>query len=576
MSEQDLFFMLVACIPQQLTREELYAIYSENANVLKLKVMRYLSPIMSKEIRLAFLQVEKWNDTARVAARFIGRQKKRASSFLVSNSDELCQRILSRQLQIKVTSSETSSTFPELLERELKQQGDISFVKKDITEQGLELLFTADSSYSYRDLTTNHSLILEDECCLIDTADDILTESEFFEILPNVQPRKNIIREQDFSIQELKRLIQPSTCSWIPSSTISVHSSDSLFKEGITSADDNLSCSESEDLAETDSMMKFDSDLIGDRSCYSFFSERVIKLKSLAENPKKIPSIQWEAVEQSPKVADPPQSPPAVNHSASISLNPTEQLFTNPEVQNIIRSRPKPPKREITKEQERKTLQKYQENTLEILNKLSKLGIDVNKEFLESLLLRVDPNTTPQELPKSFLKIVKTKFRKLKRREKKKFGKKGQHMSESEDFDSEEEDNIQNTNKPHKDENHRDEAKNGVSKGEGSEYPEIWLNFVRSLQPLQLDYEEDLSQDKKGNEAKSDCFLASIKPQGTEEESPIIANKLDAAIVLTHGLSGEPLPENYRLNFILETERSTLLANLERSLNALQAIEHST
>lgn len=552
-----------------MTREELLGIFSANANVIRLKVIQFDSPSLADPLRMAVLQVEKWNDTGKIASRFISDGKQIAGFYLISRCDSLCIEILGRPLSIQASRHHDSVLTSESLVRELKQYGEIDYAGEEIMEEGILLHFKANSSYSYGDLTRSRSMRFGDDSISIDTLDEFLSEADFFGLLPHVQPKFKQV-SQDPKFRELKELADCLAKSTIHAHIGSTPSVESLFKPDIINFDDNLSCL---DIEEEEglwcSTFEYDEKKIGSNFCLSFFSEKLEK-----PNIRSVVNLQSRTLV--------PAEPPAIVTNLS-SLAPVEirgnmiaqqdQVFTYPEVQNIIRSRPKPPKKEITKEQEKKALQKHLENTLEILAKLAKLGIEINKEFLASLLLRVDPSTKPQDLPKSFLKIVKTKFRKLKRREKKKTGKKGQAGSDSEDMESEDEENNQNQ----KDAliiGNPNEGLQGNSNFDGGKYPEMWLNFVSSLQPIGIESEDNPLEELNRKEEENPEFSPNLQPNQINvipSEQINIVEKEESLSSLLHQIDQlDTSFLNYRLNFIDEQLKLKILSNFERRLQILQ------
>lgn len=550
-----------------MTREELLSIFSENANVIGMKLIQYSSPALAQPLRMAILQVERWTDTSRVAVRFIWDGKLRANFYLLTNCDSLCQKILERPLSIQASVNYDSDLSSESFIRELKQCGDIEFVGERFSEEGSVLNFQANCNFSYGNLTRSRSMRLGEDSISIDTIDEFLSDPEFFGLLPHVQPKYNrssqdtgLVKKTDSYSSRIKASLLPTVDSY--------SSFEPLFKDDITSINDDLSFSEDEDNQIEFPRLEYDERNVGNSSFFSFFCERSVSIKRKDDLQVQIPSV---VATESPTI-EVGQVPLVLHDTKGSALALSDQVFTNPEVQNIIRSRPKPAKKELSKEQEKKTLQKYQENTLEILAKLAKLGIDVNKEFLESLLLRVDPSTTPQELPKSFLKIVKTKFRKLKRREKKKTGKKGQAQSESEEADSDDEDNIQNGKGGMKVETQKDNQY-ALNSGDPGVYPESWLNFVASLQPVELDQDENPSEDLKKLELRVEPApdTSGIPNHNMTEVTTNIPRQAETISSLLHLIDQlDTSLENYRLNPITEEEKLRILSKFERRLQHLQ------
>lgn len=571
------FFMLVAGIPSQLTREELIAIYSENANLKGLKLLRFDCPLLNIPLRMALLEVYKWTDTGRVAARFVCDQNRRAIPYVVAGCDSLCQDILARPLEVRVGCYGGRVAGVAALTTELKRYGDILLVDETLTADRVELKFEANSSYSYRDLTTTRFFKFNGVSLSIDTSDELISEGELLGLVPHIQTKFEI-RSQDRTGLELKSFVEVYKNAKNGLKNLKYFNLKSLFNDGVWSYDDTLSCSESEEQSTEPKNLQFETCKVGNNSCLAFFSGSLDTARPLQESKSAKPTTL--AVEPEPLKEGSGHSSRVVTVCEPTKTSkPTtlvDPVFTSQEVQSIIRSRQKPPKKEVTREQEIKTLQKYQDNTLEILAKLARLGIDVNKDFLTSLLQRVDPSTSPQELPKSFLKIVKTKFRKLKRREKKKMGKKGQIFSESEDLDSDDEDGVQC-------------PKNGLKAGMtgesqlnepacskvGSNHPEIWLKFVNSLRPVETDKDELPVGDVKDVDVEDqDIHEPNKRTSISAKKQPInqFSGLGDHSKIFLHDRN-EPTDDDYKFNQVNDIVKNILLSNYERRILLLQLQE---
>ena len=504
--------------------------------------------------------------------------------FQVTQEIDLPKKLMKSELEIKVASTVfQKSTCFELVKQLQGLGGGIRVESEQKTTSEIQVVLKAPNIFSYGKITNSSTFTSGGAVCQIETMDEIISVGTYMKLMDCVRglfynlgafnlAESTLRTWQNGNLKIVQEAVQFARERLLISSPFISHPS--------IKAEDDLSEDETEENQFQDYSFKREN--IGNPMNLSFFNQA--ESLSCQKVSLQIPGSQTF---QSEKV-----------------------LRSTIEIPNLMSSS------QILASFEEKTLaanKKNEERLLEVLKKLEKMGIKIDKAFFVSIKSKIDPRTPDHELLRVGLKIVKTKLRKIKRRDRKKNGKKGKEIvseSEEDDDDDDEDDDESADNKPKPKERqflapdaNKQTKKQGAIHAQESQsekklqkkepfsllnYPKEWVEFVKSLQivsstnkltlnslshsdqkmqdlskapldllPSQLDI-CDPPRPEGDLDSRLDCDLllsqiAEMQLQSEETKKPLEADEADS----------DP---NYRINQMSQETRDRIVAGLQARL----------
>jgi hypothetical protein len=440
-------FALYIGVFEPLTREYLMHIQSSSCDVRACKFLKY--PIPEHEgvesPRFAIVNFGVYEDFLRAGTRVIyNKLGDRVRVFKLNSSHPIIDKVTRRPITIVITSVDGRYEICHQAASELQKLGNIRHISTTTTEDGImKMTFEADYQFSYKNLTIHDTYYSEGGSCKIETLDELLSLSDLITMVKNAQMIfQDLEGTNDLKTKTL-RLMGNSKSSTKDARVASIQRGEEKKREEDEDGD-NLSCISDDD--DSTQEIEFRKGLVGHPQLPLYFDRRISE--PLIPQPSETPKPKTTTID------------PAILHSLrSIQPNlPLSELMATLE------------------EKTQAITQKNEERLLISLEKLTKKGVIIDQNFFASVKAKVDPKTSSHELLKVGLKIVKTKLRKLKRRDRKKLEKIMEEDLSADEDSAEDQERLKNRAPgcPEAEE---------MSDFNIENYPTEWVAFVKSLQP---------------------------------------------------------------------------------------------
>lgn len=542
------YVFVVTDIPEEITREQLIDFYSNSISVTRMKIFKIRWPASNKICRFAAVGTNTFEDAFKASYRFLGSLTHRAKAYYLRHDAAFTKALIHRLLEISVEINNQNDEIKDQVVSQLNSLGHVKLISQEVTEEGLKLGLLAGSDYLLGQMLDRETFINQ----MIDFKFKIEEEELQEEDLPRLIEVVETFFHHIKSISSTGQTTMKSDNSHSLNTRSTMISSSTMARRrqidaGIIDLDDYLSADEKDDcqLSSTNNTGVYLPQLVGNYSCMNYFDGRYV-------NPvSRIAEICPEArLSQVPHESNVVSF--AVPHASPDLLASLEEKS---HVANL----------------------KNEERTLEVMRKLQKLGVKIDEAFFVSVKTKIDPRTPDYELLRVALKIVKTKLRKIKRRDRKRAGKKGKDQgSDSEDDDDDDSEKDGPTTRQVGGIDSKDQVVIQTV-ADLSIYPVEWVAFVKSLQPqrskitplpaslkcLDSDPISPEAKDASKDASKQNISRLEEVVEMTNNELQAEENNQEKPITAIDSLFF-----NFRLNYMEQELREQIVAGLEARLQS--------
>jgi hypothetical protein len=440
---------VVTDVPSKMTREQLIDFYSNSISVMRAKIYKLYWSTSETFCKFGVIQTDGYEDVIKASTRFLGSLKKRSRIYHMRKDSRFTDALIKRPLTICATSHNPSSALLQQMIADLKSLGNIQLIDHSISVNGIEVVFQADTDYSYGSLTTTGEVQSAVGEYWVETLEEDLLEGELPKLIHVIEPFYYHTPSQGQEEVTIRIPNSPKErASLFEECASRDRAQHSMFRTGIGFSDELSDCED-----ETEVMVDFQPQLVSNNSCMVFFEDRIENpLLNMIENQSQlkassIPVLQDKGL--------------AVLAGCQTSPEALAEFGEKTQAANL----------------------KNEERTLEAMKKLQKLSIVIDEEFFESVKSKIDPRTPGHDLLRVALKIIKTKLRKIKRRDRRRASKKNKDNGTDSEEDDDDDSENQKANVPKAEGDRVKEKPSSMTGANLLDYPHDWVRFVKSLQP---------------------------------------------------------------------------------------------
>ncbi len=431
-------FVLLLGIPERYRREEIISFLGDMVSLGSFKMLRHFDAQTQRHTKLGIVQVHSVFDISRTVSRYLGDHDGCMENLLLKGDLRIFEEVVGRPTNLKISfRAADEAAARATLATVLSGCGELSEVSTEYEEDLTVCSFQVASSFSMSSICTGQTFSAQGIQFHVEFEEESLGDSEFKELLQRAQLDMNHLQHyhQGLGLQtkdSLKRL--------------SAFQNDFPFIKGIVeqlfespragSADQTSEARAVWPEEDSDKLSALfedeEADEFGDEcpgslqhasSPFTYFSahncEQFLEEKSFSSATGSAFKPRSSAGSEKGRPASPADP---VDRAADL---PTTAL-------------PQPAADCLG---EGSVLVSVEDRIVELIGKLQSLGSKIDSGFFDTVYAKIDPSTENSEFLRAGLKILKTKIRKLRRKEKRRLSKKaakGEPMAESsEDDDSE-------------------------------------------------------------------------------------------------------------------------------------------
>lgn len=400
------FHLLLTSLPEEMSREAIIWFYDDGASLEALKILRYREKGSPVDIRVGIMRVSKPEDMSRATCRFQRSGAARTTVQRINGLSSTVSRLLS-SLEVKLTFTQRDDHFSHRLLKHLKQFGHIELVKEDIlhAESMIELTLSTKTEFTMGDICTESRFKFEGVDVHVDYPESYLSKEE-------MRTLENLTIVHPNGLASYNQGIRFNVKSY-------VMENDS--PEFLYSAYNRLDQDKLSDLSEDDD----DTDFFED-NMHLFVSPQMRALGLDKINPSKATfTIDSKYIVKAPETIVERVEDVAPSHQGigteddsdycSSSKQITEDKAILDEANIEVEATPKndiPPSVDETEE--------YKKRAHDAFLKLHSVGVKIDDTLIVQIREKLDFSQTVNERSTVILKILKTRYRKLKRKDKKK------------------------------------------------------------------------------------------------------------------------------------------------------------
>jgi hypothetical protein len=437
-------YVLLLGIPERYQREELISFLGDVVSLDSFKLLRHFDTATQRHTRLGIVQVHSGDDILRTVSRYLGDQDGSMENLVLKGDLRLVEDIVRRHTNLRVSyGAAHGEAARSILASALGGCGELSEAGTEYEEGSVVCSYRVTSAFSMSKICTGQTFSAQGVLFHVQFEEETLSDCEFSELLLRAQLDLDRLQHlnQGFELQAKYTLKYLS--SWQSRAPAIKVILDELFEPASASTgrlalqagwpetdSDRLSAlfdDEDEDAGEP-----FDEcpdSLRLDASPLAFFSAPNCQV-FLRESPfASAPGSAFRpnsAARPEPKAG--PRKPTNYAHPAGFVTALSEPGTSQAAA--------------VGQKDDTSFLVSVEDRMIELLAKLESFGCAIDSGFFESVYTKIDPATEDSEFLRAGLKILKTKIRKLRRKEKRRRTKKAARAEplpeSSEDGDSDE------------------------------------------------------------------------------------------------------------------------------------------
>ena len=423
-------FVLLLGIPEKYRREELIALFRDVVSLDSFKMLRHLDAKTQRHTKLGIVQVHSVFDISRMVSRYLGDRDGSMENLVLKGDLRFVESLVARPTSLKISfSAADEAEAKSILATALSGCGELSETSTEYEEDQVVCSFEVSSAFSMSSVCTGQSFSAQGVEFHVEFEEESLCDREFKELLLRAQLDLNRLQhyQQGLGLQANDSLRELSV--WQSRVTLIKDIVSELFQPRAADAQtlwleadtDQLSAlfdeEDAEELEEEgpDPLRQATSpfSFFSARSCEQFFEAKSFAMHTGSAKPSN------------------GQESPALAASLAESTGPA-----------YIMSVARLPPTATDCQNDESVFVSVEDRIIELISKLQSLGSKIDRGFFEAVYRKIDPATEDSEFLRAGLKILKTKMRKLRRKEKRRLSKKaarGEPVADSsEDEDSEE------------------------------------------------------------------------------------------------------------------------------------------
>jgi hypothetical protein len=386
------YFMVLWDIPKSYTREQVLVYYQSTSTILRFQVLESVS--FSSKKRMGLMQMATAEDLMHCVCRFLNEGETKMRHFISQNQSEVIDLLLKKPSHIRVSFDRTTDeSLPDKILNLFKKCGNVALLSQHSDGLREEWMLQVDSSYQLGQVCTGTSFMFGATQVQLEFFEDFIEEQDAALILANAE---EVVNRLEHYYQGLGLFVK-STISSLEEDSHQVQTCYEYLQKG--KDDEFLESVFDEDEAD-ENLYVFDPskvygkfELVGPTKSHS---QSFVALEN-SSTIDPFGKLQFhQSAEDERFLIDSPQL------TSENQINWT-RLMRQPDIENRI---------------------------LDAVDKLSSNGITLDARFIQGVESKISADTPKSERLRAILKIVKTKVRKLKRRDKRKQPKPASHQTQ--------------------------------------------------------------------------------------------------------------------------------------------------
>ena len=368
--------LLLWPLPQRYTREEIYSYYRHASDITKFQVLE-----TPDGKRMGALQMKTGLDLMVSSCRFLAEGDTKMPHFIVQQPLQSLHEWMKTPFHIRVSFERTSDeSLPDKLLNLFKKCGNVALLSQHSDCERDEWMLEVDAAYQLGQICTGTSFMFGATKVQLEFFEDFIEEQIAARILANAE---EVVNRLEHYYQGLGLFVKTSV------STLTEDNPQRIDYQHLVDDREEMLESLFEDEETEDTEYVFDPSKVYGR--VDTFAETLRGLPALLPTPPTTVRLPL-AAEQRPELEQPKaaESSEQVQQPHQICW---DDLVRQPDIEDRV---------------------------LDAVDRLTSNGIVIDSRFIEGVEAKISPDTPKTERLRAILKIVKTKVRKLKRRDKRK------------------------------------------------------------------------------------------------------------------------------------------------------------